>query len=387
MAIATDAIQKSIDQTKNFFTGKDLTKKWLKLAFILFLFALFTGNGISGNFGGNYSQSGADSSFSEFFEGMENGNTEYNVMQERDCTTSDCAIQPGAMPGNNPNFANLLNNIDWGTVAAWILVAIIVLMILAFILKIIGNAAFFTALKAIETNEVRIGLINNNFGKGLNLTILETALGLIGLSFVLMFIGAIFAAVYKLLAKVFATTQTALPALPVPEITGNIGLLIIIGIIGFAGLMVMGIISYFLNQFGVYIMHKTGKGAFTSLKEGYKIGTSDLKELGMLIIVQIILGVVIGVIAVLSGVLILIPLAIMVIAAVVVGLALGNIAAWIIIVMVIMLGILVLAYIQTVIITPVYVFIFRYNLNVLEGFITIAKKKGTISKVSKTAKK
>ncbi|MCH7902346.1 hypothetical protein IIC68_01180 [archaeon] len=148
------------------------------------------------------------------------------------------------------------------------------------------------------------------------------------------------------------------------------GTLLVFGVIGFIGVIIFGIIGYFLDQFGVYLMYKKNIGSFTALREGISLGLGNFVELLVLIIIQIVLGIVIGIIVFVIGLIFVIPV-------IIIGLLFAGLAILALqnIILLFILGVfgviflLLVMYATTFALTPVYVFIFRYNMNVLEGFL------------------
>jgi len=358
MAIAIDVISKSIDQTTNFFKGPNLLKKWAMFAVLIFIFSIGTGEGIGGSSGGNFNS--AD--FSSIFE----NNNALEKIGKTGTTT------PAIENLNNPltGLAALPNiDFDFEKMIPLIIAGILLLFLISFLLRIVGEATFFAILESIKTNKVSLSLISKNISAGLNLAILETILGLLSLPFVLLFLTSTIGFFLNFFKGIPLLTEQLTPIITQFPILGDTNALILFGVIGFFGMLFFGLVRYFLKQFGVYLMHKEKIGSFESLRRGIGIAFGNIAELLILILVQIALGIAIGILAAIIGLILLIPLIIIGILFVVAFLgANGNL------IILILLGVLALAflllfcYASAFLFSPIYVFIFNYNMNVLEGF-------------------
>ena len=192
MAIAIDVISKSIDQTTNFFKGPDLLKKWAVFAVLIFIFSIGTGEGIGGGSSGNFNSS----DFSSIFE---NNNALDKIGETRTTT-------PNIEKIDNPltGLATLPNiDFDFEKMIPIIIVIILVLFVIGFLLRIVGDASFFAILDSIKTNKVSLSLISKNISAGLNLAILETILGVLSIPFLLLFFTSIIGIYLNYVCKMF----------------------------------------------------------------------------------------------------------------------------------------------------------------------------------------
>ena len=358
MAIAIDSISKSIDQTTNFFKGPNLLKKIAIFAILIFIFTLGTGESIGGG-GGNFNTS----DFSTIFENN-------NALEKIGETNS---LQTNIENGTNPltGLATLPNiNFDFEKFIPLIIAVILLLFVIGFVLRVVGEASFFAILDSIKTNKVSLALISKNISSGLNLTILETILGVLSIPFLLLFFTSIIGFLLNLFKGLPALTTQLTPIIEQFPLLGDTSTLLLFGIVGFFGMIFFGLINYFLKQFGVYLMHKEKIGSFESLRRGIGLAFGNIAELILLIFVQIGLGIVIGILAAIIGLILIIPLIIIGIVFVIAFLgANGNL---IVISLLAILGLLLLllfSYANAFLLSPIYVFIFNYNMNVLEGFM------------------
>ena len=360
MPIAIDVIERSLNQTTAFFRGPNLFGKWAKFALIVLIFSLFTGSGINAGFDFN------SGDFSRFGDVIEPSGTGIDSVVNRYSET--VAGMPANSPATGMVMLPYLGETDAQMIFALAAVLVAVVIIICFVLRIIGNAALFAAITACEKNDVRLGLISQNLGRGLNLTVLQFLLFLMELPFLIMLVIAVLGA-----ALIFIRWATpGLEAFVVsmfPWITDT-SLLVVLGITGFLGVLFFAVICYFLNQFGIYLMYRKGMGAFTSLREGISLAFSRPPELLFLIAAQIALGVVIGVISAVVGIIILIPMILVFGVLVLIGLgSLSNTLVLALLGAIALAALIAFSYIAAFALSPVYVFIFRYNLNVLDGFM------------------
>ena len=263
MPISVDVLEKSLSQTTGFFKGPDLFKKWAKMAFILFVFALFTGGGLGG--GGGSFDTGNLPSLGD--TGSGSGVSTVSFLGQEDPLS------------NLTGFATLPTDLNFESLLPIILVLIIVVLIVVFILRIIGNAALFAALNSIETNIVRIGAIKENLSKGFSLAGLEFILGLLFLPFAIMLGLAIIGLFFNLFLGAIGNSPVIENLMSQIPFINDSGTLLIFGVIGFIGVIIFGIIGYFLDQFGVYLMYKKNIGSFTALREGISLGLGNFVEL------------------------------------------------------------------------------------------------------------
>jgi len=354
MAIAIDVIEKSINQTTGFFKGPGMWRRWANFAFIIFIFTMLTGEGIGGSGGGSNFNLGDSSLFNP-----DQGGDSFDFTPKTE----------SFFPGDPLTaFASITDGLpDFEQLIPIIIGVVLFLLVLGFLLRIVGNAAMFGAIKAAEKNKLEPGLITGNFPKGVSLAIVQLVFGLLSLPFLIMFIAAFLGFFVNIIAGFIPGGENPLSQIP---ILNDPTALILIGIVGFGGILFFGIINYFLKQFGVYLMHRKGIGAFQALREGIGLGLGNIKELAILILVQIGLGIALGILAGLLGLLIAIPFLILlggiVLITIMAQFQLAVIAISVVIGIVVALAML---YAIAFVTSPLYVFIFKYNLNIIDGFL------------------
>ncbi|AJF60700.1 MAG: hypothetical protein J4224_01435 [Candidatus Diapherotrites archaeon] len=367
MPIATDALGKSFKQTEAFFNKPNMVGRWLRFAFILLVFTLFTGSGFYS--GANFNFGSGD--FSGFFDvlqerpsgGLENGISSSVAQEENNVDTIASAL--AVLNDSEINFEGII---------FWIIVVLIVLFVIMFFLRILGNAAMFSAIRGAETGEVSVRSIPSNISKGFSLSLLETMIFLAMLPFLVFLVLALIGFFWNLFSPGLGL-ESVLPQLAFLKDSSTLVLLAVVGIIG---LVFFAAVNYFLGQFGVYLMYRKNINAFSALLQGILIGFSKPVELVILIALQIAFLLVLMGLAFIIGLFVAIFTVFLMIAVIALGVLLypvlqGNMALLIVVALggaTILIAIFVaLQYVILLVLTPVYVFLFNFNLNVLDGFM------------------
>ncbi|VVB99724.1 Uncharacterised protein [uncultured archaeon] len=369
MPIAVDALEKSLRDSQAFFTSPDLMRKWAKFALIIMLFTLFTGEGIGGG-GGSFSfPSGSRTS-----QGYPSASPALPLSNTGTLSTSP---GPEAAP-QVPSIAGLASmvqsyNINWSAIMVYVLVAIVLLMLLGFLLSIVGHAAMFAGIRCIRENDVQLSWIRENLGKGLSVSLLKLAICIFELPFILMFFLAVAVFFMSLISPLMPSPVSG--ANPLAQIhsylpfTNNAGTMLMFLAVGFVGLVFFFFINYFLKQFGYYLMATEGCGAIEALSRGIRLGLGNIVELLILFVVQIAIGFGLLMASAIVGLILAVPLLAAIIAIAAVAYASSfSIAVLAVLVIIGLCLLLVFSYVSALVYSPVYVFIFNYNLNVLEGF-------------------
>lgn len=373
--VAIEAIEKSIKSTREFFAGPGMLKKWALFAIIVTIFSLFSAESLSG--GGNIDiPSGSDYSSSDSYSSSYSGSG----------TINNAAFEQPSMPPNSVTGLAVAaaNGIDWGSIlkniGQYLVVFLIFLIIIVFILRVIGNAAFFAAIRCVQQNDVQFGWISQNMGKGLALTIFQAVFFLVELPFlVAALLGGIvlffqfFSAVFSSFSKASGSDLSMGSALQgiyqyLPFLQNPVAPAALL-FVGIVGMIILGVLYYCFKQFGYYLMAAKDYGAFQAFTSGISLAFSDIVELIILVAVQIGFGIAIAIISIFVWLIFIIPI--------IVALAIGTgililaqfnviaIAALAIIGFVLLIFLL---YVTSFIYSPVYVFAINFNLNVLQGF-------------------
>ncbi len=383
MVIALDALGKSLNDTSSFFSGPGLFDRWLKFALIILVFTTFTGEGLGGGGGLN---------LGDLLEGIKAPSDSGNQPLPNPISAGTAGGLPNAATaGLAPSLENGfpqnpltglgplisisdLQKVDWNALLSIIIGAAIALLVLGFILRVIGNAAMFTAFRCAQEKSVEFGWVKENLGKGFGLAVLQFALGLLELPFLLMFAASSLVLFFKVIAK-FPIFSTFIPAVQAKvyefaPFMKDTGLVLALFAIGLLALLFFAVINYFLRQFGVYLMHTRDLSPFDSLRKSISLGIANPIELLILVVVQVIVGLAIYIATAVVGLVIAIPFAMGVIVLTMLGLGAGASNIFMLgVLTVAFIGMVVLAYVSAFIFSPIYIFIFNYNLNVLEGFL------------------
>jgi len=331
---AFDIINPAIKKTKVFFSGPGLKEKWIKIGILVFVFSLLSGGGGGGSSGGNFSSPEETIAFSEVGSVIEN-----------------------AIRSISPE--------TWLLIYTIIIVGFIVLFLLSIILIQIKNITFFSILESIETNNVMILPYWRKFwGKSISLTFLEVILGLLMLPLVL----GLFILIIGSLILIFGIDTSLLgPLAPL----ASLPVLIFIGIFTLIGMIIFGIIRFVLTQFAIYWMYISDMGAFEALKKSFSLIFQNLTQVIILIIAKIILGIAIAIISLAAMLIVLIPSAMIGIIVLIALTPLIAISAPLVIFSIITLifVIIVFVIIMSILLAPLTVFVFYYDLMFLKKLL------------------
>ena len=136
-------------------------------------------------------------------------------------------------------------------------------------------------------------------------------------------------------------------------------------------LIVLAVVRYILGQFAAYWMYLGRMKAWEAFKKSVSLVRRNLAQVAVLIVMQIILGIAAAIISIVALILIAIPFAI-------VGILLGitlipliaqSPAVLIPAIFLLIVGIFVLMLVASIILAPVQLFFFNYNLLFLEKLL------------------
>ncbi|MFH1391423.1 MAG: hypothetical protein ABIH20_03885 [Candidatus Diapherotrites archaeon] len=329
---AIDLISPAIEKTKAFFTGPDLRTKWIKIGILVFIFTILSGGG--GGSGGNFGSPGDSTEFNEV----------------------------------GPQIQSAIDSITpetWSLIITVAIVGFILLFLLGILLNQIKNITFFAILESLKTNKVLIVPYWKKFwGKAISLTIFNTIIGVLSIPLIFGLLFVVFAG-FALLFGIDISVFGPLKSLV------TIPALLIIGLIVFIGMIVFSLIGFLLTQFAMYWMHISEMKAFEAFKKSYHLAVKNLMEVVVLIVMKTILGIAIGIISIIGVIIILIPFAIIaiVLGVLLVPFIIASPALLILSILILIIGLLIFALIATIILAPLTIFEFNYNLMFLDKLL------------------
>jgi hypothetical protein len=342
---AIEAIEPSIKKTTAFFSGPSLFRKWAKLAVLILIFSALSGGGGGGFNGSNSFSTGKD--------------------------TAASSAQASEMIKSVTDF---IAGIDFGTLLLIAIVILIVLFIIGTILNFIKYTAQFSLLEGITTNEVKIfGYAGKFIGRSFSLALFDLLLGIIELPFSILLIAGVLGIVLVFLSALPAVSGIV-DVIPYHGLLTNPAFIIAALIIGIPAILFFSLINYIKGQFGVYLMYTRNiSSAFSAFMTGAKIAMSNKVQTIVLLLTQFILAIATGIISLIVALIIAIPFVIVIIIGGIIfgmlGAAQGiSIIAIIIGVMILLPLIILMAYLISFALAPIQVFLFYYNLRVLENF-------------------
>ena len=342
---AIDAIEPSMKKTTAFFSGPSLFRKWAKLAVLIMVFMLLSGGG-----GSNFNFSLPDSS------AKEQATTEQATQQIKD-------------------FVSWFSGIDFGMVLLIAVVVLIVLFIIGTILNVVKYTAMFSILNGITTNDVRIlGHAGKYLPRSISLALFDLLLGLIALPFTILMVAAFFG-IFILFFSAIPELSEFLNLIPFRDVIANPAFIIITFLISLPVLLFFSLLHYIKGQFGVYLMYTRNiNSALDGFRKGISIVMQNKLQTVVLLLVQLALTIVLGIISFIIALIVAIPFAIAVaaitIALVLLGSSSGASVAAIIIGILVLLPLAIIAlYAASFALSPIHVFCFHYNLQVLENFM------------------
>ena len=340
---AIDALEPAMAKTRQFFSGKGYIRKWAKLTVLVIVFSLFAGGGANFNF----------SSFDDS-----------NSMQARQFVD----IVKG--------FFAWLAGIDFTTIVPAVAALFAFMLVLGFILSIIKYTAFFSILQGVTTNDVRIlGHSRTFMGRSVSLSLFDVVLGLIQMPFGILLLAAAIGIMLIFMSGIPVFSELV-DVVPFSSTIMNPVFIFVALIIGIPAILVFALIHYIKSQFGAYLMFtKNVQGALEAFKQGLKIVKKNKAQTLVLMLTQLVLGIILGIISFIIALIIAIPVVIIVVIGAIVLAAVGVsspelltpviIVGALILIPVIVLGIYAVAFATT----PITVFFFYYNLDVLARFL------------------
>ncbi len=333
---AIDAIQPGIDKTLAFFTGPNLFWKCVKIGLLLFVFSILSGGG---------------------------GTSPSNFTLPADSGGGESIEQ--ALSGLSAWFASLpLQTVNLFIILA--MAGIVVLFVIGIILTLLKNMCFFAVLESASTNRVKIiPYLKKFYRKALSLTILEVVLGLIGLPFVLVLLLAGISFLLFILGVDIGVLG------PLAGLASNFLLMVVLVLISFIALIVLAIAGYILGQFAAYWMYLSRMKAWEAFKKSVSLVRRNLAQIAVLIVMQIILGIAAAIISIVALILVAIPF---IIVGILLGIALIPMivlspAVLIPAILLLIVGIFVLVLVASIILAPVNLFFFNYNLLFLKKLL------------------
>lgn len=332
---AIDAIQPGIDKTRAFFTGPNLFWKWVKIGLLLFVFSILSGGGVPSS---NFSLP-ADSGGGEAIEQA----------------LSDLSFWFASLPLQTVNLFIILA-----------MAGIVVLFVIGIILTLLKNMCFFAVLESASTNRVKIiPYLKKFYRKALSLTVLEIVLDLIGLPFALVLL----LASLSFLLFILGIDPGVLG--PLAGLASNFLLMVVLVMISVIALIVLTVVRYILGQFAAYWMYLSRMKAWEAFKKSVSLVRRNLAQIAVLIVMQIILGIAAAIISMVALILVAIPFAIV---GILLGIALIPLiaqspAVLIPAILLLIVGIFILILVASIILAPVPLFFFNYNLLFLKKLL------------------
>jgi len=270
---AIDAIHPGFDKTLAFFSGPNLFWKWVKIGILVFIFSMLSGGG--------------------------GGSPNLNLPANEGFASADEAFS--AMSAWLASIPQQTINL----IMVWAVVAIVLLFIIGVLLTLLKNMCFFAILESASTNKVKIiAYLKKFYRKAVSLTLFEVVLGLISLPFMLILL---LAGISFLLA--ITGIGTAVLG-PLSGITSNFPLMAALALASLLALLVLGIAGFILGQFAAYWMYLTNMGSREAFGKSLALVKSNIGQVILLIVMQMVLGIVAAIISIVALLLIAIPFAI-----------------------------------------------------------------------------
>ncbi|MFH1224850.1 MAG: hypothetical protein V1676_03525 [Candidatus Diapherotrites archaeon] len=342
---AFDSIGEGIAKARGLLRGPGLFGKWMKLAVLVFIVSL-----LSGGWGGlDYRASDSDATQ---FAGVLN--------------------QAAAVPSE--------------IIIIAIIAAIAAALIVGAIFGLVRNVFFFATLESITTGQAKIfGYLGKFAGLAVSLTLFEIVLALItlpfGIAFALSIAGMLL--MFGLLPAALTSAIYAVPVLGgIATFASNPLAIVAMGIIGALGIAILAAVNYIKGQFAEYMMYMHGHRAFDAFKRSAGLVRRNLAQVIILLFAQFLLLIAIGIISVICAAIFFGP---PVIAGLLIGGALGitgmlsNPIVAVLAALVAGAVFLIAAFLMNLVLTPVKIFTYFFNLAVLEkmsgggAVITVAK--------------
>lgn len=343
---AVDSIREAIDETIAFFKGPGLLKKWLKIAILLTIINLLSGGGA-------------------------------NFKVELPC--KDCeAVDLSAI-------TTQIASIPSETILIIGLIIVLALFIIGFILTLIKNMCFFSVLESISINNVRIiPYLKKFFSLAFSLALFEIILGIIFIPVTIAWLIVIAGLLILIFSRFMPITailgNSPLVQQAVAFVTNPV-ILIVAASIALIGTVILLIIYYIKDQFAVYLMYRENRKAWPSFLKGFALVKRNLMQVFVLILIQIVLVIVAVMIGLIVGLIIAIPIILIVISSAIISVILIGISALFIIpiILIAIIAGLIVVYVLNVILAPVGVFFYYFNLAVLGKFLAGAKPAQTFA--------
>ena len=160
--------------------------------------------------------------------------------------------------------------------------------------------------------------------------------------------------------------------IPFRDVIANPAFIIITFLISLPVLLFFSLLHYIKGQFGVYLMYTRNiNSALDGFRKGISIVMQNKLQTVVLLLVQLALTIVLGIISFIIALIVAIPFAIAVAAITIALVLLGSSSgAAIIIGILVLLPLAIIAlYAASFALSPIHVFFFHYNLQVLENFM------------------
>ena len=343
---AIDAVEPAMRKTTAFFSGPSLFRKWAKLAVLMAVFMLLSGGG-----GGNFNYSMPDSSSTGASAGNEVATQQIN------------------------DFVGWVSGIDLGVIVLAIVFGLILIFIIGTILNVVKYTVMFSILNGITTSDVKIfGYASKYIGRSISLALFDLLMGIITLPFSLLMAAGILGIIMMFFSFIPVLSEIV-KVIPYSGVLTNPVFIIAALAISIPVLLFFSIIHYIKGQFGFYMMYSRNvSSAFEGFKRGVSIVMRNKLQAIMLLLVQLALTIVLGIISFIIALIVAIPFALVGIAVVLgllfLGAAPGLALAAFIIGIVVLLPLAIIAfYAISFALSPIQVFFFYYNLEVLENFM------------------
>lgn len=329
---AADAVGEGIVKTRGLLNGPGLFGKWLKLAVLVFIVSL-----LSGGWGG----------------------LEYRASENDSAKFAGVLNQVAAIPSE--------------VLIISIIAAIAAAIIVGTIFRLVRNVFFFATLESITSGQIKLlGYLGKFMGLAVSLTLFELVLALIALPFI---IAVMLSIVGLLLMLGFMPAALTSGIYSVPVLGGiaafasNPLAILVMGIGGLFGIAVLAVVNYIKGQFAEYMMYMHGHKAFDAFKRSAGLARRNISQVLILLFVQLLLLIAIGLITAIAALIFFGP---PVIAGIILegtfGLAglMSNPVVAVFAALVAAVVFIIAAFLMNLVLLPVRVFTYFFNLTVLE---------------------